>query len=139
MVDIVIVNWNSGHYLSKCIHSIFSNSNREAIGCVYIIDNNSSDESLKKIGDYEKVVIISSTENQGFSKACNQGFKLCKSPHVLLLNPDTQLFDRTLSDCILFMTTHPDVDILGCQLLETKAMCPTVAQGSRLPCITFLT
>lgn len=118
MVDIVIVNWNSGDYLYKCVETIFTQANDEVVGHVFIIDNNSSDESLKKINSHKKIVVIENKQNNGFSKACNQGFKLCTSPYVLLLNPDTQLFDTTLSQCILFMSSHSDIDILGCQLLD---------------------
>ncbi|MEO8414882.1 MAG: glycosyltransferase family 2 protein [Ginsengibacter sp.] len=118
MIDIVIVNWNSGDYLFKCIQSVFTKNNESIIGKVFIIDNNSSDDSLKKIGKNNRVVILYNQENKGFSKACNQGFTMCTSPYVLLLNPDTQLFDSTLPDCISFMNRTNDADILGCQLLN---------------------
>lgn len=118
MVDIVIVNWNSGDYLFKCIHSVFAKNNEKIIGTVFIIDNHSSDASIEKIGNQNKIVIIENNENKGFSKACNQGFKLCTSPYILLLNPDTQLLETTLIDCVSFMSMNHDVDILGCQLLN---------------------
>ncbi len=118
MVDIVIVNWNSGNYLSKCIDTIFTKSNEEVVGNVVIIDNNSSDESIKKINRYEKIVIVENKQNNGFSKACNQGFKLCTGTHILLLNPDTQLYNNTISDCVAFMNEKKEIDILGCQLLN---------------------
>ncbi|MEO8111164.1 MAG: glycosyltransferase family 2 protein [Ginsengibacter sp.] len=118
MVDIVIVNWNSRDYLYKCIETIFTKLNEEVVGKVFIIDNDSSDESLKKINRREKILIVENKQNNGFSKACNQGFKLCTSPYILLLNPDTQLFETTLSQCISFMSSHLDIDILGCQLLN---------------------
>jgi len=54
MVDIVIVNWNSGDYLFKCIQSILSESNLKIIGNIFIIDNNSSDNSI----DGAKVQIL---------------------------------------------------------------------------------
>ncbi len=121
MVDIVIVNWNSGNYLLTCINSIFANNNNEKfIGSVFIIDNNSTDNSLVKIFSSGKIKIIKNTENLGFSKACNQGFKLCTSSYVLLLNPDTQLFASTLSQCVSFMASQQHVDILGCQLLNDE-------------------
>ncbi|MEO8568808.1 MAG: glycosyltransferase family 2 protein [Ginsengibacter sp.] len=120
MIDIVIVNWNSGDYIFKCLQSVFSKPNEKIISKVFIIDNCSCDQSLEKISWHKKLVIIKNTENKGFSKACNQGFKLCTSPYILLLNPDTQLFDSTLPDCISFMDTHPNIDILGCQLLDDK-------------------
>src|SRR6185503_3597661 len=88
------------------------------INKVVIIDNNSSDNSLQKIKPDNKLVIIQNHENKGFSKACNQGFQLCTSEYILLLNPDTQLMETTLADCISFMSERYDVDILGCQLLD---------------------
>ncbi|MEO6723433.1 MAG: glycosyltransferase family 2 protein [Ferruginibacter sp.] len=116
MVDIVIVNWNSRGYLKKCIHSILSNKNIGVINRVFIIDNNTSDTSLTGVPVHNKITIVKNTENVGFSRACNQGFKLCTASYVLLLNPDTQLFETTLSDCVEFMNKQEEVDILGCQL-----------------------
>jgi GT2 family glycosyltransferase len=118
MVDIVIVNWNSGNYLQKCIHSVITNNNENLIGSIYIIDNNSSDSSLNSLPVIDKIKIVRNSENIGFSRACNQGFKLCTSAYVLLLNPDTQLLDSTLKDCISFMDQNIGIDILGCQLLH---------------------
>lgn len=118
MIDIIIVNWNSGAYLKKCIDSILDTDNANHTGSVFIIDNNSSDSSLDKLPANNKITITRNKENIGFSRACNQGFKLCTSFYVLLLNPDTQLFDYTISDCIKFMDEKNDIDILGCQLLN---------------------
>ena len=118
MVDIVIVNWNSGDYLLDCIQSIFTDKKEALVNKVIIIDNNSSDDSLSKIDLINKISIISNKENVGFSKACNQGFKLSNAPFVLLLNPDARLMNNTLEDCVAFMEHNTEVDILGCQLLD---------------------
>ncbi len=120
MIDIVIVNWNSSDYLKKCINSVFTISNEKLIGTVFTIDNNSSDSSLESITNYDKMVIIRNRENRGFSKACNQGFKLCTSPYVLLLNPDAQLLEKTLQNCIDLMQKRNEIDILGCQLINEQ-------------------
>lgn len=120
MIDIVIVNWNSGNYLQKCIKSLLIETNYVHIYNIFIIDNNSNDFSLNKINYSSKIEIIKNAENKGFSKACNQGFKLCKSPYILLLNPDTQLNSETLQNCLSFMNAHSEIDILGCQLLDEK-------------------
>ncbi|MEO9021708.1 MAG: glycosyltransferase family 2 protein [Ginsengibacter sp.] len=118
MLDIVIVNWNSGDYLKNCIHSIFENNNVNFIKTVFIIDNNSKDASFEKINTKNKIHLIQNKENLGFAKACNQGFKLSTAPFVLLLNPDTQLLETTLEDCSNFMEANPEIDILGCHLLD---------------------
>jgi N-acetylglucosaminyl-diphospho-decaprenol L-rhamnosyltransferase len=118
MVDIVLVNWNSGNFLRKCLDSVFSTNNLQIIHRIFIIDNNSADGSAGDLPASEKIVVVQNTENLGFSKACNQGFRLCTAAFVLLLNPDTMLFESTLSDCANFLQQNEDVDILGCSLLD---------------------
>ncbi|MEP7141840.1 MAG: glycosyltransferase family 2 protein [Ferruginibacter sp.] len=118
MVDIVIVNWNCGPLLKKCIDSIVFSSNESLINRVFIIDNHSTDQSMEAISIHKKIELIRNSENLGFAKACNQGFRACTAPYVLLLNPDTQLWDNTIAGCLSFMEVHKDIDILGCQLLD---------------------
>ena len=120
MVDIVIVNWNSGNYLLNCVSSILLHENEIILRNIFIIDNNSSDNSITLLPADPKITIISNKINVGFAKACNQGFRQCHSKYVLLLNPDIQIMDNTLKDCAEFMEGHPDVDILGCQLLNDE-------------------
>ncbi len=119
MIDIVIVNWNSGSYLKNCLASILIEKNSPLLKRVIIIDNNSSDKSADDLFN-EKLILITNLENRGFSKACNQGFHICKAEYVLLLNPDTVLYETTLTDCVNFMNINKDVDILGCKLIDEK-------------------
>lgn len=129
MLDIVIVNWNSGDFLKKCILSVFAGNNIDIINRLYIIDNNTTDGSLDIIPANEKIIIIRNSDNKGFSMACNQGFRRCTAPYVLLLNPDTQLFETTLEDCLAFMNENETVDILGCQLFDDEgAICKSCAR-----------
>lgn len=131
MVDIVIVNWNSGNYLQSCINSIFSDNNQRYIGQIFVIDNDSRDESLKRIAVCDRMTIIKNKENYGFAKACNQGFQRCTSSYILLLNPDAKLMDTTLRECIDFMNDEDGVDILGVQLLNDEGKITTSC--SRFP------
>jgi len=129
MVDIVIVNWNGGELLYNCINSIITTSNKIHVNRIIVIDNHSSDASIEALPKDEKILIIQNAENLGFAKACNQGFKICSAPYVLLLNPDTQLLKSTIADCIHFMELNKTVDILGCQLLdETGHVSPSCAR-----------
>ena len=129
MIDIVIVNWNSNDFLQKCVLSIFNSNQFELVSTVIIIDNNSTDESLHLLPLNAKIHVVKNTENLGFAKACNQGFKLCKSNYILLLNPDAVLLDNTISASFDYMEKHHDVDVLGCQLLnESNQITPTCAR-----------
>ena len=55
-LDIIIVNWNSGFFISDCIESIM-NSNHEDVKNIIIIDNDSIDNSLENLKSFNKVKI----------------------------------------------------------------------------------
>jgi len=129
MIDIVIVNWNSNDFLQKCVLSIFNSNQFELVSTVIIIDNNSTDKSLHLLPLNAKIHVVKNTENLGFAKACNQGFKLSKSNYILLLNPDAVLLENTIAASFDYIETHNDVDVLGCQLLnESNQITPTCAR-----------
>ena len=57
MLDIVIVNWNSGKLLSDCIDSIES-GNMNHVGKVIVVDNNSKDNSRNHNNQSNKVILV---------------------------------------------------------------------------------
>src|SRR5688500_16329674 len=81
LLSIIIVNYNSGEFLSRTVKSILdSNYPTDRIDLI-IVDNNSQDNSL---GDFQKslmnrltnlfnLVIIRNAENEGWCKAINAG------------------------------------------------------------------
>jgi len=115
-LDLVIVNWNSGSFLSACLHSLQDKA-LQNINQVIVVDNNSSDNSIESIGEYDfDLRIIKNTSNKGFGAACNQGAKFCKSKYILFLNPDTEVFENSLSAPLKFMEDNVNVGIAGVRL-----------------------
>jgi N-acetylglucosaminyl-diphospho-decaprenol L-rhamnosyltransferase len=94
MISIVIVNWNSGLLLEKCIRSLKEN----AQGCrIIIVDNASTDNSLQyadKVG--VETTLIQNDANMGFAAACNRGWRAANGEHILFLNPDTECFPGSI-------------------------------------------
>jgi len=90
-LTIIIPNWNGFPYLKDCIKSIKKadyDSNIEII----IVDNASTDGSLKWIERYHKgSIIVKNKKNLGFAKACNQGAKKAKSDYIIFLNSDMKV------------------------------------------------
>lgn len=112
LVDIIIVNWNSGSLLEKCIRSIYNSADGLDFKLV-IIDNNSVDESMKNIPCGNLELIIRSSSNLGFSKACNLGAKSSDSEYILFLNPDTVINSSAVKDSIEFLISTPGAGITG--------------------------
>ncbi len=123
MIAIIIVNWNAGHQLHDCINSIKYHHNN-IVEQVIIIDNASTDKSLSSV---ESIVslpfdlkIIRNNQNCGFAAACNQGALIAKTKYLLFLNPDTLLFDKSLTIPYQFMSNpvNKEFGICGIQLVD---------------------
>lgn len=102
MVDlsVVIVNYNSGEYLARCLKSLKKVDN-EANLETFVVDNASTDDSLvtaKK--NLPKVKLIDAGSNLGFAKANNIALSKIKTEYVLILNPDTEIKKGTFKRLI---------------------------------------
>jgi GT2 family glycosyltransferase len=121
-LDIIIVNWNSGILLSGCLNSIKNaSSDNFKLNRVVVVDNASTDNSLEAIVNFDlPLVLIKNRKNLGFSKACNQGAKNSNANYLLLLNPDTRLYNNSLSEPIQFLEKNENVSvgIIGIQLRD---------------------
>jgi len=121
MIDIVIVNWNSGKLLSSCIKSIEENCIEE-VNKIIVVDNNSNDGSEKIKSNSDKLILVKNQKNLGFGKSCNIGAKYSNSDFILFLNPDTVLFANTLRETKKYMKKEMNarVGIAGIQLLDIE-------------------
>jgi len=107
---IVIVNYNAGDYLATCVNSCLDGSTP-----IIIVDNNSSDNSLKQLQTIESplVSVIYNNTNMGFAAACNIGYAQSRSDYVLFLNPDCQLNQQTLPRLIQTLQSDSKIAMVG--------------------------
>lgn len=110
-VDIVIVNWNAGDLLRRCVQSIASYG-----GCrvaqVIIVDNGSTDGSADLAVENVPLDIVKVGRNLGFGRACNLGAARGSSPYLLFFNPDAELGAGTLDQALGYLQ-GPDGDQVG--------------------------
>jgi N-acetylglucosaminyl-diphospho-decaprenol L-rhamnosyltransferase len=94
MISVVIVNWNSGKLLERCVRSLHEN----ARNCqIIIVDNASTDFSLQvALEVYPNLTVLRNESNAGFSAACNRGWRAAKGDFILFLNPDTECFPESV-------------------------------------------
>lgn len=143
LLSVVIVSYNVKYYLWQCLHSLFraaeelkhiderqkpssgdESSCRDVDFEVFVVDNNSKDDTLKMLErefppqNYPQLHILANKDNPGFGRANNQAFRLAKGEYVMCLNPDTFISETLLADCIRFMRSHPDAGCLGVRMLN---------------------
>jgi N-acetylglucosaminyl-diphospho-decaprenol L-rhamnosyltransferase len=103
VLDVVIVNWNTGACLRACLDSLAVASASVPLGRVIVVDNASTDDSASSLPSSLPVTLIRNEVNRGFAAACNQGSRLGSGQHVLFLNPDTVLLPDTVHAALAFL------------------------------------
>jgi N-acetylglucosaminyl-diphospho-decaprenol L-rhamnosyltransferase len=103
LLDVVVVNWNTGDCLRMCLRSLAAADAGLGIGPTVVVDNASSDGSADRLPANPGVVLIRNPTNVGFAAACNQGARVGSAPYLLFLNPDTVLLPDTLRSVLSFM------------------------------------
>lgn len=116
-VTIVIVNWNGGELLLRCLRSIRASRQSFPVK-VIVVDNDSRDGSREAAQrEFPEFHIFNSGANLGFGRGNNQARPLTDTELVLFLNPDTELNPDTLERSVQCLRDHPDVGALGCKML----------------------
>jgi hypothetical protein len=68
--------------------------------------------------EFPEVCLIEAGRNVGFSRGNNIGMSASQGKYVFLLNPDTKLLDRAIDRLVAYLEDHPEIGVLGPQLLE---------------------
>jgi GT2 family glycosyltransferase len=85
----LIVTYNSAHDILDLLSDLYAHAPSHK---VIVIDNASQDDTVQCIAaHFPQVQLICNDVNVGYAKAVNQGFDLCESEYVLLLNPDVRI------------------------------------------------
>jgi N-acetylglucosaminyl-diphospho-decaprenol L-rhamnosyltransferase len=113
---VVIVNYNAGDYLERCLGSLAAHRGDVAVD-VLVIDNDSRDAShVVALASHPWARLIENPTNVLLSPAWNQGIRETKAPYVLLLNPDAEVWRGTLADYLAVARAHPRAGIVGPQV-----------------------
>ena len=103
-VDIIMPNFNKGHYLEEAIQSVIEQSHK--YWNLYIIDDFSSDTSKKILKNFKKnkkIKIVYLRKNRGPSFCRNLGVSLSKSPFISFLDSDDYWPKNKLSSQLNYM------------------------------------
>ncbi|HEX4904254.1 MAG TPA: glycosyltransferase family 2 protein [Acidimicrobiales bacterium] len=110
---VVVVNYNAGEYLSRCVQSVVDRAGGIDVD-VLVIDNASHDGSATAAAARTpQVRLIENETNRGLSAAWNQGAREVDAPWILFLNPDAELVAGDLGALVRAGDARPDVALLG--------------------------
>ena len=115
-VQIQIVTYNSRAHLGPLFAGIEKQKGVEFE--VMVIDNASSDGTVEEITKHQtpntkKITIINNQTNKGFAAGHNQGFEMCQAQYALILNPDAELQEGFLSECVNVIESDNKIASVG--------------------------
>jgi len=125
-LSIIIVNWNGGALLGRCVESVVTAPPSVEYEVV-VVDNASGDDSVGAMragaGAAElerrgRLRVVLNEENKGFGRANNQAFGLTRAPLLFLLNPDTELTGGAVDRLVKTVRSGGRVGAAGPKLLN---------------------
>lgn len=124
-VSVIIVNYNGGVYLARCLEALFAQSRLPEE--VIIADNGSTDGSLEVLAKHPGIRVLALGENTGFAKANNLAAKEATGDYIALLNPDAYPEPDWLEVLMKAAAQFPDTAMFGSTQLDAKH--PQVLDG----------
>ena len=125
-LSFIIVNWNGGELLKRCIASI--ENYRPSIPCeIVVVDNASTDGSPAwlrssvngQTPDGIPLRLVENDVNAGFGKGNNQAFALTKSDYLFLLNADAELTPGACDTLLKTIVSDEQIGACGPRLLNS--------------------
>jgi len=118
-LSILIVNWNAVRYLRPCLTTIYDHVKGIDFEVV-VVDNASHDGSAELVSkEFPQVKFVQSEKNLGFARGNNLAFQHSKGDFILLLNPDTEMLDDSVSTMLNHLKSDPTAGAVGCRLLNS--------------------
>jgi N-acetylglucosaminyl-diphospho-decaprenol L-rhamnosyltransferase len=121
-VDVVIVNWNAGGQLRRSLETL-AGAAGASLARVVVVDNASADGSAEGLSfPALPLEIVRNARNDGFAAACNRGASRGRAGYLLFLNPDTELFEGSISTPVSLMEAreHDRTGVMGIRLVDAR-------------------
>ena len=111
--SIVILTYNQLEYTKLCIESIRKFTPKDKYELI-VVDNNSTDETVKWLKEQKDIKLILNSENLGVPKGYNQGINVSKGDNILLLNNDVIVTPNWLYNLDYALWSNLEIGAVGC-------------------------
>lgn len=120
MLDIVIVSYGTKELTINCINSIKDYT--DVPYNIFVVDNNSPDNSVEALKLIEGITLIENKENLGYGRACNIGAKAGNAPYIIFLNSDVRATPGWAKPMINCFKKSKKIAVVGPKLLNPNGL-----------------
>lgn len=130
-VSVIIVSFNTKLYTRKAIQAVYAAIHTRQCE-VIVVENTSTDGSYEDIvSSFPDVKVIKTRSLLGFSAANNLGAQSARGRLLFFLNPDTEIFDRTIDILVETLEKNSMIGAVSGQLMNADHSIQP--QGGALP------
>lgn len=123
-IEVVIVNYNAGDALTRCVASVQSED--IPLG-ITVADNASSDGSVERLvrsqgGSGRRLNVLENRRNLGFARAVNDAVAKLEGPaqYLLILNPDCEVLPGSIEKLASALDKDPGAAIAGPAVVDRR-------------------
>lgn len=116
-VSVIIVTYNDYNHTAACLRSIFQHV-RNIDFEVILVDNNSTKVNPQCFADeFPEIMLLHNMRNGGFADGNNFALTHARGDYILLLNNDTILHENSVKIVYDYLSSNPDVGVVGCRMV----------------------
>ncbi len=131
-LEVVIVSSTGAvDHVRRALTSLQRNPYRRGEMTVHLVDNASTDGTPEMVHkEFSWVKLDALDWNAGFCVANNRVLRHVDAPYVLVLNPDTEVYDGALDHMVELMERCPDIGMSSCRLAQLDGSLDHAAKRS---------
>ena len=131
-LTVLMTVYNAERYVRDAIDSILNQSHKDF--CFLIINDGSSDDSLKIINSFDdkRITVLNNEKNYGLVASLNKGIAAINSEYIVRMDADDISLPYRLETQLKFMEQNPDIGVssAGLELFDLQKSSPPVVRGS---------
>jgi len=122
-VSVIVTNYNYSRYIGKALRSLLDQSLRSEDYEIIVIDDNSSDISMKLLEAYiDSIRLIRADEHKGNLALCNEGFRRARGQFIVRVDADDYVNRNFLEIESLFLIENKEFDAVACDYYKVNHM-----------------
>ena len=115
-ITATVVTYNSGKKAEKICNQLLKYTNKYPFK-LYVVDNNSTDNTVELLNLVKGISLVKNSENKGFAKGHNTVFENVGKYHFVI-NPDIEISSDILCEIADFMENNPHIAMLNPAILN---------------------
>lgn len=119
-VSAIVVSYHTGEDLFACIQSVLSAPDIDEL---ILVNHDNPSETVERLealaSENDKLRILHTGDNLGFSRGCNHGAALARYDYLLFLNPDATVDPGGAEHLTQTVEAFAEPTIVGCRLMDT--------------------